>query len=40
MAMWTGFAEMNIQIAEQLRQKVTAVVEMYGGPQHVIEIGG
>lgn len=40
MAMWTGFAEINIQIAEQLRQKVTAVVEMYGGPQHLIEIGG
>lgn len=39
-ASWTGLAEMNIQVSEQLRQKVKAVVDMYGGPDQVIEIGG
>ena len=38
--MWMGFAEWNIQAAKQLREKVQAAVDEYGGPQHVIKVGG
>jgi hypothetical protein len=38
-AMWMGFAEMNFQTAAQLRQKVEAAIDMYGGPELVTEIG-
>lgn len=39
-AMWQGFAEMNIQSAVQRRQKVQETVDMYGGPDSIIEFGG
>lgn len=38
--MWIGFAEMNFQIASQIRQKVQAAVDKFGGPNHIIEMGG
>jgi|GEM_PF-5341039 len=38
--MWLDFAEMNIQTAAQTRQKVKALVDRYGGPDHVLEVGG
>lgn len=38
--MWIGFAEWNVQAATQLREKVQAAVDKYGGPEHVIEVGG
>jgi hypothetical protein len=37
--MWLGFAVMNLQGATQRREKVQAVVEKYGGPANVTEIG-
>src|SRR6266436_4862127 len=37
--MWTGFAETNMEIAAQLRQKVKAAVDKFGGPDHIIEMG-
>ena len=39
-AMWFDFAAMYIQMAAQIRQKVQASVEKYGGPEHIIEMGG
>jgi len=39
-AMWRDFAQMNIQIAAQLREKVRAAVDKYGGPEHITEIDG
>ena len=39
-AMWIGFAEMNLQAAAQRREKVQAAVDKYGGPVNVIEVGG
>jgi hypothetical protein len=39
-AMWQGFAQLNLQIAGQLRQKVQAAVDKYGGPENIVEVGG
>jgi hypothetical protein len=39
-AMWIGFAEMSIQTATEKRQSVQVAVDAYGGPEHVMEIGG
>ncbi len=39
-ATWLDFAATNIQIAVQLRQKVQAVVDKFGGPQQIKEVGG
>jgi hypothetical protein len=38
--MWQGFAQLNLQIAGQLRQKVQAAVDKYGGPENIVEVGG
>lgn len=38
-ALWTDFAEMNIQNAIQRREKVQALVDRYGGPKKVMEVG-
>jgi hypothetical protein len=38
--MWLAFVQMNLQIATQIRQKVQDAVDKYGGPEHIIEMGG
>jgi hypothetical protein len=38
-AMWQEFVLMNLQMAAQIRQKVQAAVEKFGGAEHVIEVG-
>jgi DNA repair ATPase RecN len=38
-SMWIDFAEMNIQNANQRRQKVQDVVNKYGGPENIVEGG-
>jgi hypothetical protein len=37
---WVTFAGTLLQAAAQLRQNVQQLVEKYGGPANVIEIGG
>lgn len=39
-AMWHDFVLMNLQIAAQIRQKVQAAVDKFGGPEHIVEVGG
>jgi len=39
-AMWIDFAETNIQRAAHSREKVKAAVDKFGGPEHIIEMGG
>jgi hypothetical protein len=39
-AMWIGFAGISIQMATDKRQSVQVAVDAFGGPEHVIEIGG
>ena len=37
---WIGFAGTLLQAATQLRLKVHELVDTYGGPANVVEIGG
>ena len=39
-AMWVDFAETNIQRAVHSREKVKAAVDKFGGPDHIVEMGG
>jgi hypothetical protein len=39
-AVWHGFAEANIQTAVDIRKRVQGLVAAYGGPEHVLEMGG
>jgi hypothetical protein len=38
-AMWFDFVEMNIQNAGSVRQRIEAVINKYGGPANIIEVG-
>jgi hypothetical protein len=39
-AAWLAIAEENIRGAAQMREKVQALVDAYGGPENVVETGG
>lgn len=40
LAMWLEFAAFSIQMAQKMRENVQAAVDKYGGPEHIIEMGG
>jgi len=37
--MWLGFAEMNLQMAAQMRKQVQDLVKKFGGPERITEPG-
>jgi uncharacterized membrane protein len=37
---WLDLAESNILAATNIRQRIQKLIDVYGGPQNVLEVGG
>jgi len=37
---WLDLAESNMLAARNIRQRIQKLVDVYGGPQNVLEVGG
>jgi hypothetical protein len=38
-AMWMGFAALNLKHATEMREKIQAAIDSRGGPQNIVEVG-